>query len=72
MHFTKKQNNLAFLNLHIRPTVHFCRGRQYFLQEVFVRFYFLVKITRGQFSISLLVMRAFRFCFCYQTACYSR
>jgi len=30
----------------------FCRGRQYFLQEVFVRLYFLVKITRGKVSIN--------------------
>jgi len=39
MHFTKKQNNVqTFVNLHIRPIILFCR--QYFLQEVFVRFYF--------------------------------
>jgi len=30
----------------------FCRGRHYFLQEAFVRFYFLVKITRGKVSIN--------------------
>jgi len=49
--FTKKQNNVqAFVSLHIRPIVLFCR--KYFLQEVFVRFYFLVKITAGKASIN--------------------
>jgi len=44
MHFTKTQNNVqAFVNLHIRPIILF--RRQYFLQEVFARFYFLVKVT---------------------------
>jgi len=53
MHFTKKQNNIkAFANLHIPPIILFSRGRQYLLQEVFVRFYFLVKITRGKVSIN--------------------
>jgi len=37
----------------------FCRGRQYFLQEVFARFYFLVKITRGKVSINFNVDKGF-------------
>jgi len=49
--FTKKQNNAqAFLN--IRPIVFFCR--QYFFQEVFVRSYFLIKITPGIVSINFI------------------
>ena len=39
-----------FKDLHIRPIILFCR--QYFLQEVFVQFHFLVKITRGKDSIN--------------------
>jgi len=51
IHFTKKQNSVqAFVNLLIRPIVLF-RGR-YFLLEVFVQFYFLVKITAGKASIN--------------------
>jgi len=47
IHFTKKQNNVpAYVNLHIRPVILFCG--EYFRQEVFVRFYFLVKITAGK------------------------
>jgi len=42
------------------------------IPTIFVRFYFLVKITRGKSVLILLVIRAFTFCFCYQTACYSR
>jgi len=42
MHLTKKQNNAkAFVNLHIRPVILFCR--QYFLEEIYVRLYLLVK-----------------------------
>jgi len=49
--FPKKQNNVqAFVNLHIRPIILFCS--QYFRQEVFVRFYFIVKITAGNVSIN--------------------
>ena len=69
--FPKKQNNVqAFVNSHIHPIVLFCR--QYFRQEVFVRFYFLVKITAGNVSMNWLLqmVRAFTFCFCYQTTCY--
>jgi len=48
---TKKQNNVqAFVNLLIRPIILFCK--QYFLQEIFVRFYFLVEITAGKASIN--------------------
>ena len=51
MHFTKKQNSVqAFANLHIHPIVLFCK--QYFLQEVFARFYFLVKITAAKVSFN--------------------
>jgi len=51
MLFPKKQSNVqAFVNLNIRPIILFCR--QYFRQEVFVRFYFLVKITGGNVSIN--------------------
>jgi len=50
MHFPKKQNNVqTFANLYIFQSMFFCR--QYFLQGVFVRFYFLVKITAGKVSI---------------------
>jgi len=50
MPFTKKQNNVqAFVNLHIRPIIHF--RRQHFLQEVFARFYFLVTIPAAKVSI---------------------
>jgi len=42
MHLSKKQNNAqAFVNLHIRPVILLCR--QYFPEEIYVRFYFLVK-----------------------------
>jgi len=51
IHFIKKQNNVeAFINSHIRLIILFCR--QYFLQDVFVRFYFLVKVTAGKVSIN--------------------
>jgi len=51
IHFVKKQNNAeAITNLRIRPIILFCR--QYFLQEVFFRLYFLVKITAGKVSIN--------------------
>jgi len=50
MRFTTIQNNVqTFVNLHICPFMFFCR--QDFLREVFVRFYFLVKITAGKVSI---------------------
>ena len=50
---TKKQNNAqAFLCWPIRPIIFFCR--QYFFQEVFVRSYFLVKITPGKVSINFI------------------
>jgi len=50
MHFTTKQNNVqTFVNVHTCPLMFFCR--QYFLQPVFVRFYFLVKFTAGKVSI---------------------
>jgi len=42
MHLTKKQNKIyTFVNLHIRPVV--LLYRQYFLEEINVRLYFLVK-----------------------------
>ena len=51
IHFIKKQNNVeAFINSHIRLIILFCR--QYFLQDIFVRFYFLVKVTAGKVSIN--------------------
>jgi len=37
------------MKVHMRPNILF--RRQYFLQEVFFRFYFLIKITAGKFSI---------------------
>jgi len=59
MHFTKQQNNVqAFSNLHIRRIILFCR--QYFLQEVFARFYFLGKITTEK-PVILEVIRGFIF-----------
>jgi len=58
MHFTKKLNNVkVFVNLHIRPIQLFCR--QYFLQEVFVRFHFLAKISRGKVSINFIGDKGF-------------
>jgi len=70
MHFTEKQSNVqAFVNLHIRPII--LLHKQYFFQDVFARFYLLVKITAAKVSIILQVMRGFTFCFCYQTTCYS-
>jgi len=58
IHFTKKQNNVqAFVVLHIRPIIVFCT--QYFLQEVFVRFSFLVKIS---INWLLQMIRAFTLC----------
>jgi len=51
MHFTKRQNNFkAFVNLHIRPIILFYK--QYFLQDIFVRVHFLVKITAGKVRIN--------------------
>jgi len=40
----------TFVNLHLGQMIFFCR--QYFLEEVFVRFYFLVEITAGKISIT--------------------
>ena len=58
MHFTWKQNKVqAFGNLHVRPIILFCG--QYFLQEVFVRFYFIVKITAGTVSIDFASDKGF-------------
>jgi len=46
-----KQNNVrAFVNLHIRSIIPIYK--QYLLQEIFVRFYFLVEITAGKVSIN--------------------
>jgi len=39
----------ALANSHTRPIILFCK--QYFVQEVFVRFSFFVKITPGKVSI---------------------
>jgi len=59
MHFTKTQNNVqALVNLHIRPIVLF--RRQYFLQEVFVRFYFTVIVTATKVSINFTGDKEFR------------
>jgi len=53
MHVTKKRNNAqAFVNLHIRPIILLCR--EDFLEEDFVRFYFLVKNT-AEVSINFTV-----------------
>jgi len=61
MHFTKKQNNVqAFVNLHIHPIILFYR--KYFLQEVFVRFYILVKITAGKVNVDFTGDKGFTFC----------
>jgi len=49
INFTKKKNVQAFVNFPIRPNILFCR--QHFFQEVFVRLYFLVKITLGKVNI---------------------
>jgi len=69
MHFTKKQNYVqAFVKLNIRPITHLCR--QYVLQEVFTPFCFLVKITARKSVLILHVIRAFTFCFCFETAYY--
>jgi len=47
--------------------------RQYFLQEVFVRFYFLVEITAGKVSINWLTDKGFHILLLntYQITCYS-
>jgi len=47
------------VNFHFRPIILFC---SYFLQEVFVRLYFLVKITTGRVSINFTGDKGFRFC----------
>ncbi|CAK8697283.1 unnamed protein product [Clavelina lepadiformis] len=52
MYFTRKQNNL-----HSRPIILFCR--QYFLQEVVIRLYFLKKISAGKVSINFAGYKAF-------------
>ena len=53
MHFTRKKNSVqAFVKLRNRPIILFRRRKQYFLQEVFARFYFLVKITPAKVSIN--------------------
>jgi len=53
MHFAKKQTNIqAFANLHNRAIILFRRRRQYFLQEVFVRFYILIKIIAAKVRIN--------------------
>jgi len=53
MHFARKQNSVqSFVNLHNRPIILFRRRKQYFLQEVFARLYFLVKITPAKVSIN--------------------
>jgi len=72
IHFTKKQNNVqAFVNLLICPIMLF--RRQYFLQEGFVRFYFLVEITAGKASINGLTDNGFQILLLntYQITCYS-
>jgi len=75
MNFTKKYNIVqAFVNLHIRPIILFYK--QYFLQGIFVRFYFLVKITAGKISINFagnkgLSQAVPAICFYFQTTCYS-
>jgi len=61
MHFAKKQNNVqAFVNLHNRPIILFRRRKQYFLQEVFARFYLDVKITAAKVSINFTGDKGFR------------
>jgi len=58
MHFTRKENNVqAFVNLHIRLIILFCR--QYFLQQVFVRFYFLVNIAAGKVTVNFTGNKGF-------------
>ena len=58
MHFTNKQSHVqAFVNLHIRPIVFLYK--QYFLQDIIVRFYFLVKITAGKVSINFTGNKGF-------------
>jgi len=58
MHFTKKQKNAqAFVNLHIRPIILFYK--QYFMQDIFIRFYFLVKIKAGKVSINFTGNKGF-------------
>jgi len=42
------------------------------VQKVFVRSYFLVKSHEEKTVLILLVITSLTFCFCCQTACYSR
>jgi len=61
MHFIKKHNNVqAFVNLLVRPIIMlFCR--QCFLQEVFVRLYFLVNSQQEKSVSTLQMISAFTF-----------
>jgi len=61
MHFAKKQNNVqAFVNFHNRPIILFRRHTHYFLQEVFARFYFVVKFTTAKVSVDFTGDKGFR------------